>query len=247
MTGNENLFHLNKICHLFPVTTVCKLHSKNFQTFNEVSWVFNPKLFASYVENMIVSWSFPYICMCMLNCTVMHNYFSTFTSPSAVKFQLPTRGTREDFMYNGSFHEAVGIILAVAQFFGVMPVGGIRNKLPSSLKFRKFSFRFAFCILCIIAIAWIFVLDCIWLFGSKAEFDKIVNAVFDSTNMISLICFLKLATEWPRLMKKWSEVEKFLPELRCQMDKQKMAYEIKMVSIVIASMSLGRFDFFFKK
>lgn len=164
-----------------------------------------------------------------------------FTTFSAVKFQFPTRGTREDFMYDGSFHEAVGIILAVAQFFGIMPVGGVRAKSPTSLKFRKFSFRFVFCILCIVGLSWMLALDSLWLFRTKPEFGKIINVVFDSTNMISLICFLKLATEWPRLMKKWNEVEKFLPELRFQMDKQKLAYEIKMVSIVIASMSLGRF------
>ncbi|CAG9805825.1 unnamed protein product [Chironomus riparius] len=37
---------------------------------------------------------------------------------NAIKFHLPTRGTRDDYMYDGTFHEAVGSILAVAQLFG---------------------------------------------------------------------------------------------------------------------------------
>lgn len=41
-------------------------------------------------------------------------------------------------------------------------------------------------------------------------------------------------------MLKWNEVEKFLPQLKYQMDKQKMAYEIKMVSFIILFISMGK-------
>lgn len=78
---------------------------------------------------------------------------STDLSP-AVKFKFPTRGTREDFLYNGTFHEAIGFILAVAQVFGIMPVGGIREKSPNKLKFRKFSIRFVLCIFFIVGLFW---------------------------------------------------------------------------------------------
>lgn len=137
-----------------------------------------------------------------------------------VKFQFPTRGTREDFIYNGTFHEAVGMILVVAQLFGIMPVSGIRNKSPKSLKFKKFSLRFVFCIALIIGLTWMFVLGVIWLARSKIEFGKVVGFVFDFTNLLSILCFLELATKWPKLMMKWNEVEQLLPQLKYQMDKQ---------------------------
>lgn len=159
-----------------------------------------------------------------------------------MNLKLPTRGTREDFLYNGTFHEAVGMVLAVAQCFGIMPVSGIRGKLPSHLKFKKFSLRFVLCLALITGLSWICVMDVIWIVRTNIEFGKLVNFIFDFTNLLSILCFLELAGKWPNLMMKWNEVEKFLPPLQYQMDKQKLAYKIKMVSILILFISMGRFD-----
>lgn len=144
-------------------------------------------------------------------------------------------------MYNGTFHEAVGLILAVAQVFGMMPVGGVRKKSPKNLKFRKFSFRFLLCIGYMVGLCWILVLEVIWIYRSKLEFGKLINFIFDFNTLISMFCFFELARKWPKLMVKWNEVEKFLPEVKYQIDKQKLAYEIKMVSLVIFSVSLGKY------
>lgn len=143
-------------------------------------------------------------------------------------------------MYNGTFHEAVGFVLALAQVFGIMPVGGIRKKSPRNLKFRKFSFRFLLCIAYIVGLSWMLVMEIIWIYRSRVEFGKLINFIFDFINLITIFCFLELAYKWPQLMTKWNEVEKFLPELKYQMDKQKMAYEIKMVSFIVLFMSMGK-------
>lgn len=158
---------------------------------------------------------------------------------STVKFSFPQRGTREDFMYNGTFHEAISFVLATAQLFGIMPVSGIRGKTPRDLKFRKFSFRFVLCLVYMFGLFWIMTMDVLWIYRTRIEFGKLINFVFDFTNLISLFCFLELARKWPQLMLKWNEVEKFLPQLKYQMDKQKMAYEIKMVSFMILFISMG--------
>lgn len=124
-----------------------------------------------------------------------------------------------------------------------MPVCGVRDKSPKGLKFRKFSFRFVLCILYSLGLLWMLAIEIIWLYRSSLEFGKIVNVIFDASNMISILCFLELARKWPDLMMKWYEVEKFLPQLKYQMDKQKMAYEIKMVSFMILFISMGRIKF----
>jgi Trehalose receptor len=157
-----------------------------------------------------------------------------------VKLSFPQRGTREDFLYNGTFHEAVGLVLTIAQFFGIMPVSGVRENLPQNVKFRKFSFRFIWSLTLIIGLVTMLVLEALWLFDSQVEFGKIVNLLFDSTNLLSIFCFLELGMKWPKLIVKWNEVEKYLPQLRYQFDKQKMAYEIKMASFAILTMSMGR-------
>jgi gustatory receptor len=143
-----------------------------------------------------------------------------------VKFQFPTRGTREDFLYNGSFQEAVGFILAVAQFFGIMPVSGVRCKSVNSLKFKKFSIRFIWSIVLIVGLIWMFTIDIIWIYRSHVEFGKVIGTTFDITNLVSIFCFMELARKWPEVMLKWNEVEKFLPQLKYQMDKQVTIVEL---------------------
>lgn len=148
-------------------------------------------------------------------------------------------------MFNGSFHEAIGFLLVVGQIFGIMPVSGIRHKSTKQLKFKKFSIRFVYCIAVCVAFMWMISIEFLWIYRSRKEFGKFINFTFDISNLVSLVCFLELARKWPALMNKWHEVEKFLPQLKYQMDKQKLAYEIKMVSFVILLMSMGEFYGFF--
>ena len=67
--------------------------------------------------------------------------------------KLLQRGTRENFMYNGSFHEAIGSILAFAQLFGVMPLCGIKSKSPSQLHFDWKTIRFFYSLFVILSLA----------------------------------------------------------------------------------------------
>lgn len=43
-----------------------------------------------------------------------------------------------------SFHSAIGPVLAMAQFFGALPVSGVRSPTPLKLKFAKLSFHTAY-------------------------------------------------------------------------------------------------------
>lgn len=131
------------------------------------------------------------------------------------------------------------MVLAVAQLFGIMPVSGVRGKLPKNVKFRKFSLRFIWSVVLIVGLVWMLALEVLWVNDSRVEFTKVVNLLFDSTNLAAILCFLELGTKWPKLIVKWNEVEKYLPQLRYQFDKQKMAYEIRMASFAILFMSLG--------
>jgi gustatory receptor len=153
--------------------------------------------------------------------------------------KFPTRATREDFIYDGTFHEAVANVLVVAQLFGLMPVSGIKEKRPSKLKFKIFSFRFFLCILYIIGLLFCTSLTIHWIGVTRVELGKIINLTFECTNLLSLIFFLELARKWPKLMAHWHKMEKLLPQMKYQFDKQKMAYQIKMVSLVILFSSMS--------
>lgn len=121
-----------------------------------------------------------------------------------------------------------------------MPVSGVRGKSPKKLKFKKFSIRFVLCIAYIVGLCWMVFLDILWIYRTEVLFGKIINVMFDFSSLVSIFCFLDLATKWPELMIKWNEVEKFLPKLKYQMDKQKMAYEIKMAAFIILFISMGK-------
>lgn len=180
------------------------------------------------------------MCYGALKCKCICFLFQfTWWSFYKVKFKFPTRGTKDDFLHNGSFHEAVGFMMAFAQIFGICPVCGVRGPSVKNLKFRKFSFRFWLSIFYIVSLGWILGMEIYWIFKSKIEFGKLITFFFDLTNWLSIICFLELATKWPKLMHKWHEVEKFLPQLKTELQRQKLAYKIKIVTMVIMFGSMG--------
>lgn len=51
------------------------------------------------------------------------------------------KAKRKDVLFDGSFHEAIGSVLALAQCFGIMPVVGIKSKTASHLAFQWKSAR----------------------------------------------------------------------------------------------------------
>lgn len=174
-----------------------------------------------------------------LICYSFNSSAKTLIFSFQVKFRFPSRGTREDFLHNGTFHEAVGFVMAFAQIFGIMPVSGLRAPSAKHLKFKKCSFRFWLSIFYISTTAWVLGMQIYWIFDSKIEFGKLISVFFDLTNWLSVICFLELATKWPKLMQLWHEVEKILPKLETELKRQKMANEIRIVSFTVLFGSLG--------
>jgi gustatory receptor len=75
-------------------------------------------------------------------------------------------------MYDGTFQEAVGTIFAIAQWFGVMPVVGIKSKSANDLHFHWKSFRTIYAIFLAFGLAVMTVLTVYWTFTHKMEFGK---------------------------------------------------------------------------
>lgn len=59
-----------------------------------------------------------------------------------------------------------------------------------------------------------------------------------------MVCInaIVLARKWPALMLDWYEIECDLPEYLTQMEKGRLAYRIKMVTVVAMLLSLGKLD-----
>ena len=137
----------------------------------------------------------------------------------------------------GSFHQAVYPLTLIAQCFGVMPINKISAKCPSSLHFTWKSFRFAFAIFVMISCGLESVLAISWTFSTRVEFGKMVILMFYVTNFLSFYCFLRLAKDWPGLMKEWHEVEKRLPQTEKKTEKFAMSRRIRKTAAIILTMS----------
>lgn len=83
------------------------------------------------------------------------------------------RANHDDLMYNGSFHEAIGSIMALAQYFGVMPVVGVKSKSTNDLKFQWKSLRTIYSLgLVVLMMIYGGMTLCV-AFSGKINFDRI--------------------------------------------------------------------------
>ena len=142
-------------------------------------------------------------------------------------------------MYNGTFHEATGFLFVVAQFFGIMPVIGVKDKSVKSLRFKLCSLRFIHSVLQTINMAIYSGFTVAWIARKKMEFGKMISLVFVLSNFLSIVVFMILARNWPKLMMKWNHVENLLPPLPHQLAKQELAYKIKITAMTIFLTSMS--------
>lgn len=166
----------------------------------------------------------------------MHNSFP-------VKINFPQRATKEDLMYNGTFHEATGTIFACVQLFGIMPVLNVKSKTVNDLKFSRMSIRYFLSIIQNLGLLFLTSLTVLWISKKRLEFGKMISLVFYTSSWLSIVSFMSLAKRWSKVMVKWNQVEHYLPPLPHQMAKQKLAYKIKMIAFVVLCMSMSEFAF----
>ncbi|KAJ6635417.1 Gustatory receptor for sugar taste 64f, partial [Pseudolycoriella hygida] len=143
------------------------------------------------------------------------------------------------FIYNGSFYEAIGSILALAQFFAIMPVRGVRLKSAKDLSFTWRSYRTIYSCVVFVMMALNAVHATFWLFNEEITFIRMVQVIFYVSNAYSMVCFAKLAMNWPELMQSWENVEKNLPLLsKPTRNKGQLARKIKIITTIILLMAL---------
>lgn len=154
------------------------------------------------------------------------------------------RGTRDDFLYTGTFHEAISPVLIMAQLFGVLPVIGVRNKNPLKLHFKWFCFRTIYAIVGFIVLSAYTCLTIAWAMHGEITFSKLVPIIFYGSNAIIVMRFLVLARHWPSLMEYWTEIESKLPKFLSEFEKRKLSYKVSIITITVMMLSLSKFKRF---
>uniref|UniRef100_A0A1I8QER6 Gustatory receptor n=1 Tax=Stomoxys calcitrans TaxID=35570 RepID=A0A1I8QER6_STOCA len=143
-----------------------------------------------------------------------------------------------DLLHNGSFHEAIGPVLVIAQCFCLMPVRGIRSHSAKGLNFRWLSFRTAYCLVYMLSTIVDTLLTLNMVRYKKLDVRNIEPLVFHITILFASIGFLRLASKWPKLMRSWQQVEKQLPAFRSWQEREELAKRIKTVTFVLITVSL---------
>uniref|UniRef100_A0A182G0C2 Gustatory receptor n=2 Tax=Anopheles albimanus TaxID=7167 RepID=A0A182G0C2_ANOAL len=157
-------------------------------------------------------------------------------------FHLPKplrKAEREDWMHDGTFHEAVRGILTLAQLFSVMPVCGIHSKDPRKLRLSYTSFRAFYAYFCALGISFLTAMSVFFFASKRYNFQKMVTAFFYCYNLYGMYRFWKLAKSWPGLMVKWTHVDDSLPTQRNEFDRAILAHRIKVCSILVMTLSLS--------
>ncbi|KAF7391346.1 hypothetical protein HZH66_009826 [Vespula vulgaris] len=118
-----------------------------------------------------------------------------------------------------SFHRAISPILWWAQIFGLLPLSGISANLPSSLKFKKISFRTVYAVIVASSISVMAVLSIIHMirtlnadsFGVRGGVaEATAGAIFYGNGLCGTIMYLWLSPRWVILQNDWKAMERFI-------------------------------------
>jgi gustatory receptor len=138
---------------------------------------------------------------------------------------------------SGSFHDAIGPVLKIAQFFGLLPAENIAGKDISTINFKwksvktVYSVIFLFCgtIECILCFRMIFVSNMSLGYASAMSFYMI--------SMFGAFCLFNMAKKWKTLMKFWYEKEKVLLKAPYKMHGLSLKQKIRLWAAVIGFLS----------
>ncbi|KAH8305104.1 hypothetical protein KR059_008940 [Drosophila kikkawai] len=168
-------------------------------------------------------------------------YKSQIEKEYEVRNTLPklNRSNKEAFLSDGTFHQAVGRVLLVAEFFAMMPVKGVTAKHPSNLSFSWRNIRTCFSVLFIASSFTNFGLSLYKVLNNPISFNSIKPIIFRGSVLLVLIVSLNLARRWPQLMMYWHTVEQDLPQYQTQMGRWKLGHTVAMVMLVGMMLSVA--------
>ncbi|XP_049771842.1 gustatory receptor for sugar taste 64e-like [Schistocerca cancellata] len=109
-----------------------------------------------------------------------------------------------------SFHRAVSWVLAMAQCFAIMPVHGVRDPSPHSLRFQWTSLRVIYAMFSLVGSTAFAVLSCLHMSSQGLTFSRTSPTVFFACSALASLLFLQLARDWPALAAAWDAVERRL-------------------------------------
>lgn len=158
-----------------------------------------------------------------------------------------------------SFHEAINPVLKVARIFSLMPIQGINGASSSTLYFEYYSWQNFYSVITSLLIGIMLGFISFWMIDTPMDFGKIgkkiikkcfwffsnfllsVILIFYGSSFSVVILFMRLSKEWPKLMKKWTNVENKLPQYRSLKERYLLGKKIKWIIFLVMILSFGKY------
>lgn len=144
----------------------------------------------------------------------------------------------------GSFHEAIGPVIAVVQYFSLMPVNGILNPDVSNLHFKWCSIRSIFAISTICLGATDFVLAMCLILRSKISIENFGAIVYFCSSNISFWFIFLISMEWKAIMLYWWQQEKAFLILPYENNFKVFVRKIKLITLCFFAFGFGEHIFY---
>lgn len=129
--------------------------------------------------------------------------------------------------------------MAISQFFGIMPVLNILTNDVSTIHFKLLSFRTGYVLFCCLCLFSYDVLTLCWVLKEGVEFSRCVTIIFYTSNFLAMVCFLRLAVLWPKIIRKWQITEDLMSPLLKERSHQSLRKKLIALAVIVLSLSLS--------
>ncbi|XP_031833945.1 gustatory receptor for sugar taste 64f isoform X2 [Nomia melanderi] len=137
-----------------------------------------------------------------------------------------------------SLHASMKPVIMLAQCFSMFPVSGVNSPDASYLRFTWRSPKIIYCVISFLASSMMTIFNILRLIATGVNSLKMTAFVFNGTNFIATLLFLKLAMKWPSLMLTWEKLEKEFSNRHRKVSKRSLSAKFKIITIVVMIIAL---------
>ncbi|XP_076645881.1 gustatory receptor for sugar taste 64f isoform X1 [Halictus rubicundus] len=142
-----------------------------------------------------------------------------------------------------SLHASMKPIIMLAQCFSMFPVSGVNTPDASYLRFTWRSPKIIYCAISLVGAMTLTVFNIMRMVTTTVNSTKMTTFVFNGTNLIASVLFLKLAMQWPSLMLTWEKLEKEFSNRHRKLSKTSLSTKFKIVTIIVMILALVEHGF----
>ncbi|XP_041973952.1 uncharacterized protein LOC121729495 [Aricia agestis] len=135
--------------------------------------------------------------------------------------------------YPATFQQCMRATLVIGQIFSLMPVNGILSKNPKDMQFKWVSSKCFYSLASLLGQMFITIMCIIRVFSSKTSLDHTTPIIFYGTTCVSMMLFLRVAIQWPTLVRHIARTEELDPNYD-----MRLLYKCNITCAVVLALAL---------